>query len=429
MACELVAGLKAQIREGTGVPVEEQHLFFPGQRAVPLREPVRFPDGMATLCLVRSSVDPCKTDLGHFWFRGAFSPLPSGDFLKVSTLYKGTHGKVQHHVWCKPEGNIQVAVKKVAAVKLRSILDTETDERVSHFRLGSNKPIADNEDNDDPLAEIGILSYLSRQSDLSSNLVRMLGVFSDSACVWVVMDLAEGGELFPAISSGRVQGERQAGRYTREMLDAVSYLHKHHIGHRDVSLENAVLTKAGVLQIIDFGMSVRSHSFSGVPFRYFRRVGKECYRAPECYVPDVEEVTNVLCPAKALPGDVRMVRLPCDLLAEVRLPDTAQPGKSCKVEVWGYAVQPADVFAVGVCVFSMCYRCLLFKQATFADPYFAWIHAQGESSIAEAIRSWGMEPFALATSLLEQMLCLDPARRPSAAECLAHPWLAESEGL
>ncbi|CAK0864165.1 unnamed protein product, partial [Prorocentrum cordatum] len=106
------------------------------------------------------------------------------------------------------------------------------------------------------------------------------------------------------------------------MLDAVAYLHKHHIGHRDVSLENAVLTKAGVLQIIDFGVSVRSHSFSGVPFRYFRRVGKECYRAPECYVPDVEEVVNVLCPAKALPGDVGMVRLPGDLMVEVRLPDT-----------------------------------------------------------------------------------------------------------
>merc|ERR1719281_682320 len=94
------------------------------------------------------------------------------------------------------------------------------------------------------------------------------------------------------------------------MLQAVAYLHKHHIGHRDISLENTLLTKSGTSQVMDFGMSVRSHSSSGLALRYFRAAGKPGYRAPECYVPEAEEVTDVVCPADASPGDVRMVRLP-----------------------------------------------------------------------------------------------------------------------
>merc|ERR1712178_604053 len=114
-------------------------------------------------------------------------------------------------------------------------------------------------------------------------LLRFQGVFIESRFTWLVTELAEGGELFSVAASGAVT-ESQVRRYMWQILQAVSYLHKHCIGHRDISLEN-VLLKDDVVRVMDFGMAVRSHSASGMPLRYFKTVGKDFYRPPECYVP------------------------------------------------------------------------------------------------------------------------------------------------
>lgn len=70
---------------------------------------------------------------------------------------------------------------------------------------------------------------------------------------------------------------------------------------------------------MDYGMAVRSHSSSGTPLRYFREVGKNFYRAPECYVPTREEVV-VTAPLSSSPGDIAMARFAPNFLCEVRLP-------------------------------------------------------------------------------------------------------------
>jgi serine/threonine protein kinase len=281
------------------------------------------------------------------------------------------------------------------------------------------------------LGEIGVLSYLARQDGCPRGLLKLLGVFSEErAFVWVVTELAEAGELFDHVISGSVRGEVQARRYTREMLDGVAYLHQHRIGHRDLSLENMLLTRDGTLQVMDFGMAVLSHSACGVELRYFRKVGKDGYRAPECYVPEVEEV-HLVCPSGALPGEIRMERLAgtwSNNLAVVRLPSSAQPGRPCRAAVWGYAAQPNDVFAVGACSFMLCYGAPPFRRATLEDANYNWFHQLDEDGLSRLVRGWGLEPCSLeARSLQMRMLSFDPARRPSVAKCLENEWLARDE--
>jgi serine/threonine protein kinase len=390
------------------------------QRAALLADAARLPEGEADLSLPR-------TDLSHFRPEAEFDALPHDDFVRIQDLGQGFMGTVQQYRWRKPEGDIQVAVKKIPREQLGKIALTETDERASHFRL-SSKPRAPVEDS---LSEIGVLSYLAGLDGCPRGLLRLLGVFSeDRANVWVVTELAEAGELFGHVVSGSVGGEVQARRYTREMLDAVAYLHRHRIGHRDLSLENMLLTADGTLQVMDFGMSVLSHSASGTALRYFRRVGKDGYRAPECYVPEVEEV-HIVCPAGGLPGEIRMERLAGawhSHLAVVRLPAGAQPGKPCRAAVCGYAAQPNDVFAVGVCSFVLCYGVPPFVRATLEDANYNWFHKLDRDGLSRLVRGWGLEPCSpVATSLQMRMLSVDPARRPSAAKCLEDGWLAPDE--
>ncbi|CAK0905547.1 unnamed protein product, partial [Prorocentrum cordatum] len=324
-----LASARGQPAESPGTPPDEP-------RSPPLADAR---DAGAARPPRRLVQDPCKTDLSHFRPKAEFDALPHGDFVRVRPLGEGFNGTVQQYRWRKPEGDIQVAVKKIPLEQLSRVALTETDERTSHFRLPSGRPKAFVEDS---LSEIGVLSYLARQPGCPRGLLRLLGVFSeDRAFVWVVTELAEAGELFGHVVSGAASGEVQARRYTREMLDAVAYLHKHHIGHRDLSLENMLLTKDKTLQVMDFGMSVLSHSASGEELRYFRLVGKDQYRAPECYVPEVEDV-HLVCPLGAGPGEVRMERLAgawSSHMAVVRLPADAQPGEPCRAAVWGYAAQ------------------------------------------------------------------------------------------
>lgn len=387
------------------------------QRAAALAGAARLPEGEA---------DPShlRTDLSHFRPEAEFDALPQGDFVRVRDLGQGFMGTVQQYRWRKPEGDIQVAVKKIPREQVSKIALTETDERASHFKL-SSRPRAPVEDS---LSEIGVLSYLAGLDGCPRGLLRLLGVFSEGRSdVWVVTELAESGELFGHVASGSVGGEEQGRRYTREMLDAVAYLHEHRIGHRDLSLENMLLTADGTLQVMDFGMSVLSHSASGVALRYFRRVGKDAYRAPECYVPEVEEV-HIVCPAGALPGEVRMERLAgawSNHLAVVRLPAGARPGRPCRAAVWGYAAQPSDVFAVGVCSFVLCYGVPPFYGATLQDANYSFFHKLNQEGIDRLVRGWGLKPCPpAATSLQMRMLSFDPARRPSAAKCLEDEWLA-----
>merc|ERR1719401_749639 len=103
---------------------------------------------------------------------------------------------------------------------------------------------------------------------------------------------------------------------------------------------------------MDFGMAVRSRGAGGAALRYFRAVGKDFYRAPECYVPASSSV-DVLAPEGGKPGDVVSAKALGVNLCEVRLPLDVVPGQRCRAEVWGYEAPRTDVFAAGVCLLIM----------------------------------------------------------------------------
>merc|ERR1719204_2865268 len=218
----------------------------------------------------------------------------------------------------------------------------------------------------------------------------MLHVLSDRRHAWLVTEFCEGGELFEEVSRRGCLAEAQAKRYSWEILQAVSYLHRHRIGHRDLSLEN-ILLKGDSVRVMDFGMAVQSHLPCGTEQRYFSAVGKDFYRAPECYVPQTEFV-SVVAPPDAAPGGVAFVKDPGHppfeppSLCEVRLPGDAQPGQRCRAQVWGYAAQPADALAVGVCLFIMLHGYPPWSKAQLSDQAYRFIDKSGLPAL---LQQWG----------------------------------------
>ncbi|PUZ43071.1 hypothetical protein GQ55_9G632800 [Panicum hallii var. hallii] len=87
------------------------------------------------------------------------------------------------------------------------------------------------------------------------NVVQLHEVMASKTKIYMVLEFAEGGELFDKIvNSGRL-GEDEARRYFHQLINAVDYCHSRGVYHRDLKPENLLLDSHGSLKVSDFGLS------------------------------------------------------------------------------------------------------------------------------------------------------------------------------
>lgn len=93
--------------------------------------------------------------------------------------------------------------------------------------------------------EIDILMTVSHY-----NIVRLFEIFESPTKLCFVMELAESGELFPLVSSLGSLPEFYVKIVVYQLLQGVLYLHQMGIAHRDIKLENVLLSKATPLSTL-----------------------------------------------------------------------------------------------------------------------------------------------------------------------------------
>ncbi|KAF8980676.1 hypothetical protein BGZ46_003879 [Entomortierella lignicola] len=101
--------------------------------------------------------------------------------------------------------------------------------------------------------EISILSKVRHP-----NCVSLLELFETEDAVYLVTDLAEGGELFDQLLKKGFYTEGDAARLVHQILLGVEYLHSMGIVHRDLKPENLLFldkSEDARLMITDFGLS------------------------------------------------------------------------------------------------------------------------------------------------------------------------------
>ncbi|CAK8686850.1 unnamed protein product [Clavelina lepadiformis] len=145
------------------------------------------------------------------------------DFIR--TLGKGTYGKVK--LARHKERNELVAVK---AIKKDKIKDNED---LKHIRR-----------------EIDIMSTIRHP-----HIIQIYEVFENQDRIVIVMEYAAGGELYDYLASKRGIAEEDSKSFFRQIVSAVSYCHKAGIVHRDLKLENILLSNENQIKIADFGLA------------------------------------------------------------------------------------------------------------------------------------------------------------------------------
>jgi MAP/microtubule affinity-regulating kinase len=171
-----------------------------------------------------------------------------GKYRLLKTIGKGNFAKVKlaRHVLT----NREVAIK---------VIDKKTMNQSSLNKL---------------FREVRIMKLLHHP-----NVVQLFEVIETDRTLHLVMEYANGGEVFDyLVAHGRMK-EREARTKFRQILSAVQYMHQKRIVHRDLKAENLLLDSGMNIKIADFGFS--NEFTPGTKLDTF--CGSPPYAAPELF--------------------------------------------------------------------------------------------------------------------------------------------------
>ncbi|KAF9518334.1 hypothetical protein BS47DRAFT_336864 [Hydnum rufescens UP504] len=182
---------------------------------------------------------------------------------------------------------------------------------------------------------------------------------------YMVFEYVNGGQMLDyIISHGRLR-ERVARKFARQIGSALEYCHRNSVVHRDLKIENILISQTGNIKIIDFGLSNLYDPISHLS----TFCGSLYFAAPE------------LLNAKIYTGP--------------------------EVDVWSFGV----VLYVLVC-----------GKVPFDDQSMPALHAKIKRGLVE----YPVWLSAEIKHLLSRMLVTNPNARASLPEVLSHPWMVRN---
>ncbi|GFP86066.1 cbl-interacting serine/threonine-protein kinase 7, partial [Phtheirospermum japonicum] len=112
------------------------------------------------------------------------------------------------------------------------------------------------------------------------NILKLHEVMATRSKIYLVMELAHGGELFAKLNRCRRFSEPAARRYFQQVVSALRFCHQNGVFHRDIKPQNLLLDHNGLLKITDFGLSALSDQKRDGGLIY-TACGTPAYTAPE----------------------------------------------------------------------------------------------------------------------------------------------------
>jgi len=117
------------------------------------------------------------------------------------------------------------------------------------------------------------------------HIVKLFGTEEESnGFLYLFLELASGGDLFSYVQRTGALPEEKARDFLKQLISALSVCHSNSIIHRDVKLDNVLLTKENKLKLSDFGLSAfLPKAEPGSKPQVASCAGSPLYMAPEVF--------------------------------------------------------------------------------------------------------------------------------------------------
>lgn len=109
------------------------------------------------------------------------------------------------------------------------------------------------------------------------NIVQCMDHFSDEKRYYIVMEYVDKGNLYDYVVKRGKLKEKLAKKFFTQIVSVIEYCHGNLIAHRDLKLENILLTANNTIKIVDFGLA----NFIKVDTLHKTYCGSPHYSAPE----------------------------------------------------------------------------------------------------------------------------------------------------
>lgn len=87
------------------------------------------------------------------------------------------------------------------------------------------------------------------------NIIGLYEAIETNSRIFLVMDMADGGDLLDYIKTNGAICEPEARKFFRQLVDAAEYLHNLGVVHRDLKCENILLDRNKNILLSDFGFA------------------------------------------------------------------------------------------------------------------------------------------------------------------------------
>merc|ERR1712137_1205802 len=189
-----------------------------------------------------------------------------------------------------------------------------------------------------------------------------MGNLVDAQEVWTIMEFMQGGALKKMVTKVVLE-ELHISYIVKEVLEALVFIHKNFVAHRDIKSHNIMLTVQGDVKLVDFGLALDLRKVGAM-----HRVGSPLWMAPEV-------IRN-------------------------------EP-QTCAFDIW----------SLGITILEM-----VNGEPPNADSKLRAMYCTSMGLTKPELKN----PQAFSNNLLlflQECLQVDPTMRPTAEDLLQHPWL------
>ncbi|XP_063373999.1 testis-specific serine/threonine-protein kinase 3-like [Cydia amplana] len=217
--------------------------------------------------------------------------------------------------------------------------------------------------------------FLPRELDIlirvnHPHIIQVNGIFQRQTKFFIFMRLGDNGDLYDFVSkNGRVP-EKQGRLWARQIISAINYIHTLNIAHRDLKCENILITANYNVKLTDFGFA-RTVIKRGTDILSETYCGTLSYAAPEIL--------------KGIP----------------------------------YFPKMADMWSVGIILYTMLNQALPFKEKTVKELYEKQVKKQWRFRSC-VVNDLSAECKDQVSQLMEPVA----TARPTAANVFSGAWIA-----